>query len=130
MISIEKVDNNSMQHFIAPLAVTLMQCVEQGTSIGFVKPFGLAQSTAFWEAKFQQKRSGYRLELFVASIKGVIAGCVMLDLETSANQTHRVDIAKLLAHPHYQRKGIAIELMQALEKHALLIGRSLFSTGY
>ena len=125
MISIEKVDSNLMQQIIAPLAVMLKECVEQGASIGFVMPFNLQQSSDFWEAKHKQKCSGHKIELFVAKVEGVVAGCVMLDLETPANQSHRADVAKLLVHPNYQRRGIAIQLMLALEKQALLSGRSL-----
>lgn len=105
----------------------LHACVQQGASISFVHPFTLQAAEDFWKLKVLPGiNTGNRL-LLIAEIDGDIAGSVQLDCDTPANQRHRAEVAKLLVHPGYRRRGIARSLMIALEAAAQQRQRSLIT---
>jgi len=109
------------------LGALLHACVHDGASIGFVLPFSLADSEAFWSAKaLPGLREGTRL-LLVARQQGRIAGSVQLDYDTPPNQPHRAEVRKLLVHPGFRRQGIAKALMAELERRARRLRRSLLT---
>ncbi|MEH6443846.1 MAG: GNAT family N-acetyltransferase [Oceanospirillaceae bacterium] len=124
-IHIEQLTKIEYPQAIAPLAEILHQCVEQGASVGFIQPFTLAKSTAYWQGKLLECISSERQFLWVAKAQSLIVGCVILDIDTPPNQQHRADVAKLLVHPNYHRQGIAKQLMLSIEQQALLLERSL-----
>ncbi len=63
--------------------------------------------------------------LFVAKLQGKIVGSVQLHLCSKQNGRHRAEIAKLLTHMGYRRKGIGRALMLVAEKRAKQEGRTL-----
>jgi ribosomal protein S18 acetylase RimI-like enzyme len=58
-------------------------------------------------------------------VDGKIAGTVQLHLCKKPNGTHRAEVAKLMTHPDYRKKGIARQLMQDIEIRAKQEYRSL-----
>jgi ribosomal protein S18 acetylase RimI-like enzyme len=107
------------------LAEILQDCVQDGASVGFVRPFTVDAARAYWTASvFPTLRDG-RAELFTASASGRTAGTVQLICAAMPNQPHRADVAKLLVHPEARRQGFARALMQALEDRARALGRRL-----
>jgi ribosomal protein S18 acetylase RimI-like enzyme len=106
------------------LAETLMQSVALGASIGFILPFGFVQAQAFWQKLLPAFERGEK-RLLVARVAGKIAGTVQLVVEQPANGIHRGDVVKLMVHPDGRRKGIARQLMTAVEALAREEGKTL-----
>ncbi|MFC5650677.1 GNAT family N-acetyltransferase [Paenibacillus solisilvae] len=102
------------------LAELLILVVEDGASIGFLPPLTLSEGAAYWENVRQPE-----VVLYVARIDNQIAGTIQLHLCAKQNGRHRAEIAKLMTHPHFRRKGIARALMQVAEDRAVQEDRSL-----
>lgn len=99
------------------LAEILHDCVLHGASVNFVQPFPMAAARQYWQRQLPDLRDGRTL-LFVARRDGMVAGTVMLGLDTPPNQPHRADIKKLLVHSRARRRGLARALMLAAEAEA------------
>ncbi|NOU92432.1 GNAT family N-acetyltransferase [Paenibacillus sp. LMG 31456] len=102
------------------LAALLIQVVENGASIGFLPPLTLSEAKQYWEHVLNPD-----VILFVAKINNQIVGSVQLHLSTKQNGGHRAEIAKLMTHPNYRRKGIGRSLMEMAEERAKQEGRTL-----
>ncbi len=112
---------------VTTFAALLKACVEDGASIGFVLPFSLAEAESYWRKKVLPGLESGGLVLVVARQGGCIVGTVQLDHDTFPNQRHRGEVRKLMVHPKARRRGIATSLMQAVEKRAAMLGRSLIT---
>ncbi len=109
------------------LASLMHACVHAGASINFVMPFPMVESLAFWQRKVRPALEDGTRVLLAARTGGRIAGSVQLDCDTPPNQPHRAEIAKLMVHPDFRRRGIARALMEEIEAIALRRGRSLIT---
>lgn len=98
---------------IDDLCDVLVACVNDGASLGFHAPLSRDIAQAWWE---RLPRPG--VTLLVAESEGRIGGTVQLHTAESANGSHRVEIAKLLVHPAWRRRGVARALMTAAEQIA------------
>ena len=98
------------------LCEVLIACVNDGASLGFHAPLPRDIAQAWWE---RLPRPG--VTLLVAEADGRIGGTVQLHAAESANGAHRVEVAKLLVHPGWRRRGVASTLMIAAEEIANLI---------
>ena len=78
-----------------------------GASINFILPFPLDESLDFWNRKLLPPLHDDKRVLLVARLRDRIAGSVQLDCDTPPNQPHRAEIAKLMVHPEFRRRGIA-----------------------
>lgn len=105
---------------IDELSELLKQVVEDGASIGFLPPLILSEAKRYWENVLNPD-----VILFVAKINNQIVGSVQLHLCAKQNGRHRAEIAKLMTHPDYRRKGIGRLLMQKAEERAKQESRSL-----
>ncbi len=106
------------------LAEILRACVDAGASVSYLPPLAPATAAAFWRRTSSAVAQGTRI-LLAAWADGMLAGTVMLDLDTSPNQPHRADVQKLLVHPDIRRRGLAGALMARLEQEARAAGRTL-----
>lgn len=107
-----------------PLADILIGCVEGGAGVGFVQPFSHDEAVRFWQSRLPGIERGERY-LLLAMEAGKPAGTVMLELAPQDNGRHRAEVAKLLVHPDFRRRGIARKLLEALDQLALRLGRRL-----
>jgi GNAT superfamily N-acetyltransferase len=98
----EIVELKSVGENINELSEMLIKVVEDGASIGFLPPLNLRDAKAYWETV-----NGDGILLFTAKIDGTIAGSVQLHLNSKQNGSHRTEIAKLMTHPDFRRKGLA-----------------------
>ena len=105
---------------INDLCDVLIACVHDGASLGFHAPLSREVSRAWWE---RLPRPG--VTLLVAEADGRIGGTVQLHAAESANGAHRTEVAKLLVHPAWRRRGVARALMIAAEETARLQGKRL-----
>ena len=111
---------------MAELAEILWDCVEDGASVNFVKPFTRAQARGFWRRVIASMNEG-GTAMLGARHEGRLSGTVLLGLDTPPNQPHRADIKKLLVHRRARRHGLATALMAAAEAEARRRGRTLLT---
>ena len=126
-IALEQLDAAAFAAALPALAEVLHACVHAGASVSFVLPHSLADSRAFWQEKVWPGIAAGQRRLLVARADGRITGTVQLDDDSPPNQAHRVEIAKLLVHPDFRRRGIARALMIEVEKIAAEMGRRLIT---
>lgn len=102
------------------LSNLLIRVVEDGASVGFLPPLELSVAKDYWENMLHPD-----VVLFVARINEDIVGSIQLHLSNKENGAHRAEIAKLMTHPDYRRKGIGLSLMNKAEERAKQESRSL-----
>lgn len=110
----------SLETCIEELADLLVTVVEDGASVGFLPPLSQEEAKDYWRSVPDPD-----VVLFVAKVDGRIAASVQLQLCGKANGSHRAEIAKLMTHPAYRRRGIARQLMLEAEAVALEKNRTL-----
>lgn len=100
------------------LSDVLHAVVHVGAGVSFVVPFSIDDARAFWREKvLPAVRAGTR-RVLLAWWDARIVGTVQMDLAVPPNQQHRAEVAKLLVHPIARRRGVARQLMIALESVA------------
>jgi acetyltransferase len=99
------------------LAALLINCVEDGASIGFLPPLPPEQALQYWDGVGSELRAGSRL-LLVALGTGRVVGAVQLALCMKKNGTHRAEVEKLMVHTEHRRAGLGRGLMDELERLA------------
>ena len=108
------------------LAAILVDAVESGAGVTFMHPLAQDVAEAYWMKQKADMTSG-QTTVFVAEENGVIGGTVMLQKVWPPNQPHRCEVAKLLVHRDFRRRGLATLLMQALEAKAKASGFKLIT---
>lgn len=114
------VDNTHVE----ALADVLIDCVEGGASVSFMRPLPRERALAFWRGVAQGVAAGSRA-LIVAEDSEGVCGTVQLVLEQPENQPHRADLSKLLVHRRARRRGLGAALTLAAETTARECGKSL-----
>lgn len=126
-ITIRELDPTTLSNHLDDLSDILHATVHAGASVGFILPYPLSDSHAFWQDRvLPGVEKGVR-QLFVASAQDRIIGTVQLDLDVFPNQAHRGEVMKLLVHPDFRRRGIAFNLMHQLETRARDLGKQLLT---
>lgn len=103
----------------------LQAVVNKGASIGFFSPLSNEEAIRYWRKAFQEFADGERVILVMRNDEGNIIASAQYSGAKSANGRHRAEVQKVMVHPDYQRQGLAVQLMRALETHALAQGREL-----
>jgi ribosomal protein S18 acetylase RimI-like enzyme len=98
----------------------LIATVDDGASVGFLPPLSQEEARAYWEGVLCPG-----VLLFVAEEAGQIAGTVQLQLAMKLNGRHRAEVARLMVHPDFRRRGIGRFLMEYAEAAAIADGRTL-----
>ena len=111
---------HSIHEHIDELSELLILVVAEGASIGFLPPLNLSEAHNYWRDVLSPETI-----LFTAKINKQIVGSVQLHLCSKKNGEHRVEIAKLMTHPDYRRRGIGQLLMNCAEDKAKSAGKSL-----
>jgi GNAT superfamily N-acetyltransferase len=110
---------------IEELAGVLIDCVEGGASVSFMRPISRATAEAFWRSVADGVAAGERLVLVAEDEQGRIAGTVQLVLAQPENQPHRADVAKMLVHRRARRQGVAQRMLEAIDAHAVAAGKTV-----
>jgi ribosomal protein S18 acetylase RimI-like enzyme len=105
---------------VEQLGALLGEVVNQGASVGFLAPLSPDAARAYWRTV-----PGPEVILLVAEQEGRVVGTVQLRGATQPNARHRGEVCKLMVHPSAQRRGIAKQLMERLEREALAEQRTL-----
>lgn len=111
--------------FISPeaheeLTELLIDVVEDGASVGFLSPLSKIEADQYWEDVLQPG-----VVLWIAESNQRIVGSIQLQLALKSNAAHRAEVAKLMVHPEFRRRGIAKVLMERAEERAVLLSRTL-----
>lgn len=109
---------------LGAFAALLQDAVEDGASVGFLPPLAEADAAQYWETVVAAVAGGTRY-LFVARAHDLVAGAVQLDLPAMPNARHRGEVMKLMVHRRARRRGLGRGLMQALERQAAVLDRTL-----
>jgi GNAT superfamily N-acetyltransferase len=110
---------------IAQLAELLIDCVEGGASVSFMRPLTHERAQAFWRRAAEGVTRGERALLVAEDDVGRIAGTVQLVLDQPENQPRRADLVKMLVHRRARRQGLGQALMRAAEATARECGKTL-----
>ncbi|MCM3905807.1 MAG: GNAT family N-acetyltransferase, partial [Pyrinomonadaceae bacterium] len=110
---------------IQGLSDVLIDCVEGGSSVGFMLPISRAKAEAFWHSTSASVARRERVVLAAEDAAGTIVGTVQVILDQPENQPHRGDIAKMLVHRRVRRQGVGRALLTAAERCALSAGKTL-----
>jgi ribosomal protein S18 acetylase RimI-like enzyme len=116
----EIIELHTVDEYLDELSNLLITVVHNGASIGFLPPLLKNEADAFWSSCVNPE-----IIFLAAKMEGKIAGTVQLHLCMKPNGSHRAEVAKLMTHPSFRKKGIARQLMVEIEKRAKQEGRSL-----
>lgn len=117
-LSIEQLD--TIEESLKGLSELLIKTVEDGASIGFLSPMESIDALNYWTTVLSPE-----VILLVAKSNNKIVGSIQLHLSRKQNGSHRAEIAKLMTHPNYRRRGVGRLLMQKAEEIARNESRSL-----
>ncbi|MFO1055851.1 MAG: GNAT family N-acetyltransferase [Dongiaceae bacterium] len=109
------------------LAEIVADAVNGGAAISFMQPFTVEDARRFWREKVWPEVASGRRVLLVARLDDEIVGTVQMDIALPPNQRHRCEVAKMVVHSRARRRGIARELMLALEAEARALGKTLIT---
>ncbi|UOE96154.1 GNAT family N-acetyltransferase [Alkalihalobacillus sp. LMS39] len=110
----------TIEPYLNELSTLLIDVVDDGASVGFLPPLQENEATEYWTTV--QNSTAL---LFLAFIENEVVGTVQLQLETKENGKHRAEIAKLMTHPRFRRRGVGRLLMEAAERRARSEKRTL-----
>jgi ribosomal protein S18 acetylase RimI-like enzyme len=124
----------------------LRDCVDEGSSIGFLSPLSIESAEIYWKQVSELITKG-NLHLFILTSESSFQNNVSSPVEspsTSATQPtlfgtvqlvtipkvthfHRAEVIKLLVSPSARRLGIARKLMKHVEEFARGTGRDMLT---
>lgn len=111
---------------ISRLAEILIDAVAGGAGVSFMHPLSQADAEAFWRGQLDGIKSGKTFPV-IAEHEGETAGIVLLIKAGAQNQPHRADVAKMLVHSDFRRRGLATQLISTLEDKARELGLKLLT---
>jgi len=117
-VTIRRIGANEAAACVEALADLLIDCVEGGASVSFMWPLPRERALAFWRGVAEGVAKGERVLLVADDADGKLIGTVQLITGLPDNQPHRADVAKMLVHRRARRRGIAQQLMAALDDAA------------
>ena len=109
---------------IDELAGVLIDCVDGGASVSFMRPLPHVRAVVFWRGVAQGVAAGERALLVAEDAVG-ICGTVHLVLSQPENQPHRAELSKMLVHRRARCQGVGAALLQAAEDTARECRKSL-----
>ena len=123
-VSVRRVGPNEAAACVEALADVLVDCVEGGASVSFMWPLPRERALAFWRGVAEGVARGERVLLIAEDAEGIV-GTVQLVTGLPENQPHRADVAKMLVHRRARRRGIAQQLMAAVDEAARAAHRTV-----
>lgn len=115
---------NSIEDRLPELTNLLIDCVDDGASIGFLPPLDDEEAQDYWRSVSLEMNSGAK-EVFTAIEDGELLGSIQLALPMKPNASHRCEIQKLMVHTGARSRRIGRRLMRKIESRALELNRSL-----
>lgn len=122
-VRIEPLSRDPLDSDIRDLARLLLDAIDSGAGVSFMPGLTEAAATEWWHSTIAAMPD--RAAVLVARDAEGIVGSVLLQPAWAPNQPHRADVAKLIVHRQARHRGIARQLMQALEDAAAARGFTL-----
>jgi len=107
------------------LCDVLIDCVEGGASVNFMRPMTRAKAAQFWQGVATSLGRGERALIVAEDDRGEILGTVQAVWAPHENQPHRAEIAKMLVRRNARRHGVGSMVLAAAERAARDAGRTL-----
>ena len=114
---LRRVTGESFAHYRHGLVALLLDAVHQGASVGFMADLSADEAYGWWESVKTEVELGKVLMWVVVQDEQVLA-TVQLALCQKANGLNRAEVQKLLVLHHARRRGLATQLMNAVEQAA------------
>ncbi|MBE3640168.1 GNAT family N-acetyltransferase [Mangrovicoccus algicola] len=124
-IEIVRADAAALDRACGDLCGVLADCVAAGAAVGFLAPLSAGAARGFWQDTVRPALAAGERRLFLARDAGRVVGTVQLLIAMPPNQPHRCEIAKMMVHPGWRRRGIGRALMGAALAAASAAGRRL-----
>ena len=124
-VTVRRLGANEAAACVDALADVLIDCVEGGASVSFMLPLSRERARSFWRGVADGVERGERILLVAEEPDGTLVGTVQLIVAQPENQPHRADVAKMLVHRRARRRGIAQQLMAAVDDIARDAGKSV-----
>lgn len=114
---LNRVTADSFAYYRDGLVELLLDAVRHGASVGFLADIDAQQANSYFDEVKLRLACGELLLWVVGKDKEVL-GSVQLVLCQKLNGLNRAEVQKLLVHSQMRRRGLAQQLMQALEAAA------------
>ena len=124
-VTVRRVGADEAAACVEGLADVLVDCVEGGASVSFMRPLPRDKARRFWRTVADGVARHERVLLVAEDGQGRIVGTVQLVMAMPDNQPHRADVAKMLVHRKARRRGVAQRLMAAVDDEARKEGRTV-----
>ncbi|MFJ3482923.1 GNAT family N-acetyltransferase [Pseudomonas sp. NPDC090202] len=121
---LRRVTSESFAHYRHGLVALLLDAVHRGASVGFMADLNADEAYSWWEGIRTEVEEGKVLMWVVVQEEQVLA-TVQLALCQKANGLNRAEVQKLLVLHHARRRGLATQLMNAVEQAARQHNRGL-----
>jgi acetyltransferase len=121
---LRRVTGESFAHYRHGLVALLLDAVHRGASVGFMADLSADEAYTWWEGVKTDIEHGKVLLWVVVQEEQVLA-TVQLALCQKANGLNRAEVQKLLVLHHARRRGLASQLMSAVEQAAQQHNRGL-----
>ncbi len=106
------------------LGAILVDCVEGGASVGFIRGVSIERATQFWRDVAAKARDDGRTVIIAEDDSGIL-GVVQVIPAGVDNQPHRADVSKMLVSQRARRRGVGTLLMDAVHDAARAMGKTL-----
>lgn len=121
-------DADGLRFAVREFATLLIDCVNGGASIHFLKDVGQLKATLFWQAMADQAAKDDRTILALRRKNdSLLVGTVQVVPAGPENQPHRAEIAKMMVLQTERNQGLGEVLMRAAEEAAKHMGKTLLT---
>lgn len=122
-VRIEPLSRDPLDNDVRDLARLLLDAIDSGAGVSFMPGLSEDAATEWWRSTIATMPD--RGAVLVARDDEGLVGSVQLQPAWAPNQPHRADVAKLIVHRRGRNRGIARQLMEALEDAAAARGFTL-----
>ena len=120
----EIIDVKSLTESEDTLCLLLTDCVESGSSVGFLTPVNPQHIRQYWQG-IAKDITAQKRQLFVIFEGQKAIASVQLALCSKPNGTHRGEVEKLMVHTEARGQGLSKLPMTHLEQQARALGLQL-----
>ena len=110
---------------LAGLSDVLIDCVEGGASVNFMRPMTRQKAETYWRGVAASLARGERAVVVAQDSQGEILGTAQAVWAPQENQPHRADLSKMLVRRNARNHGVGALVLAEAERAAFDAGRTL-----